>query len=79
MLKTLTALFLTLVVLVLAATGGAIYLFYHFGRGLPDYQQLADYESPTVTRVWIGSRRMTRSPRSISLNDSSILASEVSS
>ena len=58
MLKTLTVLFLTLVVMVLAAAGGGLYLFYHFGRGLPDYQQLADYESPTVTRVHAGDGRL---------------------
>ncbi len=58
MLKSLTVLFLTLVVLVVAATGGTLYVFYYFGRGLPDYQQLADYESPTVTRVHAGDGRL---------------------
>ncbi len=58
MLKTLTTLFLTLVLLVLTATGAALYVFYHFGGGLPDYQQLADYEPPTVTRVHAGDGRL---------------------
>ena len=32
--------------------------FWHFGRGLPDYQQLADYQPPTVTRVHAGDGRL---------------------
>ena len=34
--------------------GGLVYVFYHYGRGLPEYSQLADYEPPTVTRVHAG-------------------------
>ncbi|WP_340117772.1 penicillin-binding protein 1A [Pelagibius sp. 7325] len=34
--------------------GGLVYVFYHFGRGLPEYSQLADYAPPTVTRVHAG-------------------------
>ncbi|GAB4373093.1 MAG: penicillin-binding protein 1A [Kiloniellaceae bacterium] len=34
--------------------GGLLYVFYHYGRGLPEYSQLADYEPPTVTRVHAG-------------------------
>ncbi len=34
--------------------GGGLYVLYHFGRGLPDYKQLADYNPPTVTRVHAG-------------------------
>ena len=34
--------------------GGVLYVFYHYGRGLPEYSQLADYEPPTVTRVHAG-------------------------
>ncbi len=58
MLKTLTAILLSLLLLVLAGAGGVLYLFYHFGRDLPDYQQLADYEPPTVTRVHAGDGRL---------------------
>jgi penicillin-binding protein 1A len=39
-------------------TAAGIGVFWHFGRGLPDYQQLADYEPPTVTRVHAGDGRL---------------------
>ena len=32
--------------------------FWHFGRGLPDYQQLVNYEPPTVTRVHAGDGQL---------------------
>ena len=35
-----------------------LYLFYHYGRDLPDYRQLADYEPPTVTRLHAGDGRL---------------------
>ena len=38
--------------------GGILYVFYHFGRGLPDYTQLADYEPPVMTRVHAGDGRL---------------------
>ncbi|RMD62202.1 MAG: penicillin-binding protein, partial [Alphaproteobacteria bacterium] len=44
--------------LALAAAGGVLYLFYHYGRDLPDYRQLADYDPPTVTRVHAGDGRL---------------------
>ena len=31
---------------------------YHYGRGLPDYRQLADYDPPVVTRVHAGDGRL---------------------
>lgn len=43
-----------LVLLAVAGAGGALLILYHFGRDLPDYQQLAHYEPPTVTRVHAG-------------------------
>jgi len=42
----------------LAGLGGGIYVLYHYGRGLPDYTQLADYEPPTVTRVHAGDGQL---------------------
>ncbi|MCH7555339.1 MAG: transglycosylase domain-containing protein, partial [Proteobacteria bacterium] len=51
----LSALFLLFVA---AAGGGLFYLLYFYGRGLPDYQQLAEYEPPTVTRVHAGDGRL---------------------
>ena len=35
-----------------------MYAFYTFGRGLPDYTQLADYEPPVMTRVQAGDGRL---------------------
>jgi len=45
-------------VILLAGAGGVLYLFHYFGRDLPDYQQLADYSPPTVTRVHAGDGRL---------------------
>jgi len=41
-----------------AAAGAGVYLFWHFGKGLPDYQQLAHYEPPVMTRVHAGDGRL---------------------
>ncbi|MBO6824999.1 MAG: penicillin-binding protein 1A [Sneathiella sp.] len=38
----------------MVATGGIFYAFWHFGKGLPDYEQLANYEPPVMTRVHAG-------------------------
>ncbi|HEX6113467.1 MAG TPA: penicillin-binding protein 1A [Geminicoccaceae bacterium] len=46
------------VVLLLAASGGALYLVHRYAAGLPDYRQLADYQPPTVTRVHAGDGRL---------------------
>jgi penicillin-binding protein 1A len=45
---------------VLAVLGGGLagLAFWHFSRDLPDYQQLADYEPPIVTRVHAGDGRL---------------------
>ena len=45
-------------VLGLAGAGGVVYVFYHYGRDLPAYHQLASYEPPTVTRVHAGDGRL---------------------
>ncbi len=49
---------LGLLVLALLAASGGVFVFYHFGRGLPDYHQLADYEPPVTTRVHAGDGRL---------------------
>ncbi len=49
---------LGLVVCAVVAAGGAFAIFYHYGRGLPDYKQLADYNPPMVTRVYAGDGRL---------------------
>ncbi|MBB42972.1 MAG: penicillin-binding protein [Rhodospirillaceae bacterium] len=43
---------------VFAAAIIIITAFWHFGRGLPDYQQLDGYEPPTVTRVHAGDGQL---------------------
>ena len=58
MLRTITAFCLVLGLLAVAVVSGVIYIFYHYGRGLPDYQQLADYQPPMVTRVHAGDGRL---------------------
>ena len=47
-----------LLFLVLLGGAGVLYLFYHYGRDLPDYRQLADYDPPTVTRLHAGDGRL---------------------
>lgn len=41
-----------------AAGGVVFYGFWQFGRDLPDYQQLADYEPPVMTRIHAGDGRL---------------------
>ncbi|MCW5749661.1 MAG: penicillin-binding protein 1A [Alphaproteobacteria bacterium] len=54
-LLTLTAIVLFLGVLGL---GGVLAAFWHFSRGLPEFQQLAEYEPPITTRVHAGDGRL---------------------
>ncbi len=49
---------LGLVVCTVTVVGGVFALFYEYGRGLPDYKQLADYSPPMVTRVYAGDGRL---------------------
>lgn len=42
----------------LAGGAGAVYVLHYFGRDLPDHEQLAQYEPPTVTRVHAGDGRL---------------------
>jgi len=47
---------LSLVFLVFMLAGaGIVWVFWTYGKGLPDYQQLANYEPPVVTRVHAGN------------------------
>ncbi len=47
---------LSLVVLILMLVGaGVLWVFWTYGKGLPDYQQLANYEPPVVTRIHAGN------------------------
>ena len=47
----------TLFFAVVGVTGAVVGLW-HYGRDLPDYKQLADYEPPTVTRIHAGDGRL---------------------
>lgn len=38
----------------LLLVGGVLWVFWEFGRDLPDYRQLADYQPPVTTRVHAG-------------------------
>ena len=51
-------LFAVLLILAIGGAGAVLYAFHHFGRGLPDYKFLADYEPPVVTRVHAGDGRL---------------------
>ncbi|NVJ93572.1 MAG: penicillin-binding protein 1A [Methylocystaceae bacterium] len=44
--------------LAVLGAGGVLYGFYHFGKGLPDYTQLQDYEPPVMTRVHAGDGQL---------------------
>ena len=48
----------TMFLLGLIGAGGVVYVFWSFGSDLPDYQQLADYEPPVMTRVHAGDGRL---------------------
>lgn len=39
---------------ILLAGAGTIYILMHYGRDLPDFKQLADYEPPVITRIHAG-------------------------
>ena len=57
-LRILTSLLAILLLGGLLAAGGTLYVFWAYGQGLPDYNALADYEPPTVTRVHAGDGRL---------------------
>ena len=58
MLRSFFILISILVIGVIATGGGGVYLFYQYGRGLPDYRQLGDYKPPVMTRVHAGDGRL---------------------
>ena len=39
---------------VVTVGGGLLWVFWTFGKDLPDYHQLAEYEPPVVTRIHAG-------------------------
>ena len=40
------------------ATAGIFYAFWHYGRDLPEFENLADYEPPIVSRLYAGNGRL---------------------
>jgi penicillin-binding protein 1A len=58
MLRFIALLFSTLFLLAIVGVGGVLGVFWHYGRDLPDYHQLAHYEPPVTTRVYAGDGRM---------------------
>ncbi|MBT4890606.1 MAG: penicillin-binding protein, partial [Rhodospirillales bacterium] len=42
----------------IGVAGAGLYGFYYFGRALPDYHQLADYDPPVMTRIHAGDGRL---------------------
>ena len=57
-LRIFAAVFAGLVGLAVVAATATFLLFRHYGAGLPDYRQLANYDPPTVTRVHAGDGRL---------------------
>jgi len=51
-------LLIALAVLLLLGSGGGFVVYRHYAAGLPDYQQLADYYPPTLSRVQAGDGRV---------------------
>ena len=58
LIRLLSAVVMGLIVLVVVAGAGLIYLLNSYGEGLPDHRQLADYEPPTATRIHAGDGRL---------------------
>lgn len=56
--KFLVYCFSVLFILALAGGAAAAYAFWHYGRDLPDYRQLADYQPKIATRVHAGDGRL---------------------
>lgn len=48
------AIFMFLLLCLIAGIGGILWVFWSFGRDLPDYAKLANYEPPVVTRIHAG-------------------------
>ena len=57
-LKTLLVLTSLLLVLGIGGIAAGVYGLWHYGKDLPDYSQLADYDPPTATRVHAGDGRL---------------------
>ena len=58
MMRWLSSLFALALILAVAGGVGVIYILNVYGSDLPDYNQLANYDPPTVTRVHAGDGRI---------------------
>src|ERR1700722_6746479 len=58
MIRYFTWAFTIFFLLCLLGGGGALVVLYYFGRGLPDYAQLAKYEPPVVSRIYASDGRL---------------------
>ncbi len=58
MLRALLTIVGLLLIVAIAGAGGVLYIFHNYGRDLPEYRQLADYEPPVMTRVHGGDGRL---------------------
>ena len=58
MLKYLSYLIITLFVVLGLGLGALCFVFYYYGAGLPDYQQLSHYKPPVVTRFYASDGHM---------------------
>lgn len=58
MVRVISAIFGLIVLAGIVGGGAVLYVLHHYGRGLPDYRQLADYEPPVMTRVHAGDGRL---------------------
>jgi len=50
--------FLGIIAATILLVSGAVYVFYHYGRGLPDHSQLIAYEPDIMTRVHAGNGQL---------------------
>lgn len=60
LLKLISWMFTWIVFLFLAGCGAVFWVFYHYGQGLPDYEKLAQYEPPVLSRLYASDGRLFR-------------------
>lgn len=58
MFRFLGILFSIVFLLAIAAAAGGFYILWNYGRALPDYRQLADYEPPVMSRIHAADGRL---------------------
>jgi len=58
MIRFFTWIFTLVFIVAVAGSIGTLVVLYYFGRGLPDYAQLAKYEPPVVSRIYAGDGRL---------------------